>query len=415
MQTKLADFIKDSREGKQAQEIIAACVHCGFCNATCPTYQLLGDELDGPRGRIYQIKQVLEGNPVSHSTQLHLDRCLTCRSCESTCPSGVDYGHLLDIGRQLVDQQVPRPFAERLQRLALSQVLPRPWLFHPLLKTGQALRPLLPATLRTKLPASQKIGKLPQQKQSRQVLLLEGCVQPAMLPNINAATRRVLDAIGIQVLVAASAACCGALRHHLNAQAAALEDVKRNIDAWWPLLESQPSIEAIISTASGCGVMLKDYAHLLADDQKYAAKAQRISALSRDISEILPAHTAKLRALLANARSSQTALAQALAYHPPCTLQHGQRLKGQVENLMQELGFSVKNCADSHLCCGSAGTYSILQPALAKQLRDNKLKNLLPAQKIISANIGCQLHLQSGTEIPVQHWIEVLDAALHGD
>ncbi len=416
MQTTLADFIKDSREGKQAEEILRACVHCGFCNATCPTYQLLGDELDGPRGRIYQIKQVLEGHEVSRSTQLHLDRCLTCRNCETTCPSGVEYGKLLDIGRQVVEQKVPRPLGERLQRQLLAASLPRKWIFTPAVKMGQLIRPLLPLSLRSKLPARQFAGKWPQQQQARKVLLLDGCVQPALQPNINAATARVLNALGVQVLRAKKAGCCGALRHHLNAHQAALHDIRNNIDAWWDMLENEPRIEAIISTASGCGVMLKDYAHLLTHDTHYADKAKKISAMARDLSEILPQHTPKLRALLSNAKPQNTQKAtQELAYHPPCTLQHGQQLAGQVENLLADLGFKLKRCADSHLCCGSAGTYSILQAELANQLRDNKLKNLLPAEMIISANIGCQMHLQAGTETPVRHWIEVLDVALHAE
>ncbi|MBI3228923.1 MAG: glycolate oxidase subunit GlcF [Burkholderiales bacterium] len=408
MQTNLTAQFQASLEGQEAEQILRSCVHCGFCNATCPTYQLLGDELDGPRGRIYQIKQVLEGQEVTRSTQLHLDRCLTCRNCETTCPSGVEYSRLLDIGRKLVEERVPRPFAEQLQRSVLANTLPRRWIFTPAVKAGQLLRPLLPRNLQAKLPVRNTPSAWPKRSQARQMLLLEGCVQPALLPNVNAATARVLDALGVQVLRVAKAGCCGALRHHLNQQEAALDDARRNIDAWWPLLQQNQQIEAIISNASGCGVMLKDYGHLLRHDAAYSAKAQQIASLVRDLSEVLPAFTPKLKALLPTTPTLK------LAYHPPCTLQHGQQLKGQVETLMTALGFSLKHCADSHLCCGSAGTYSILQPQLATQLRDNKLKNLLPAEGIISANIGCQMHLQSGTEVPVRHWIEVLDAALHG-
>ena len=411
MQTNLADFIKDTEQGKQAEEILRACVHCGFCTATCPTYQLLGDELDGPRGRIYLIKQVLEGQPVSRSTQQHLDRCLSCRSCETTCPSGVEYGRLLDIGRQVVETRVKRPLLQGIARSILKESLPRAWIFTPAVKLGQALRPLLPNTLRKKLPAKQAAGLLPQTSHSRKMLLHDGCVQPALLPNINAATRRVLDQLGVQVVLAEKAACCGAIRFHLQDQAAALDDMRRNIDAWWPLLETE-QVEAIISTASGCGVMLKDYGHLLAHDAAYASKAARVAALSRDISEVLAQFSQPLQMKLSAKKQPQK-----LAYHPPCTLQHGQRLAGQVETLLAEIGMTVQRCQDSHLCCGSAGTYSLLQTDIAQQLRNNKLRHLqhLQPDTIITANLGCQMHLQSGTHIPVKHWIEVLDQALQSE
>ncbi|MBI3285900.1 MAG: glycolate oxidase subunit GlcF [Burkholderiales bacterium] len=406
MQTNLADFIKDSREGKEADHILRSCVHCGFCTATCPTYQLLGDELDGPRGRIYLIKQVLEGKPATLKTLQHLDRCLTCRNCETTCPSGVQYGRLVDIGRKLVEQQVQRPWSERLVRGALKTVLPRKWLFAPAMKAGQTLRPLLPQALQNKVPPAQAAGIWPQRRHARQMLLLDGCVQPSMAPNINAATARVLDALGVQLLVAAGAGCCGAIRYHLNQQEDGLDDMRRNIDAWWPAVEA--GAEAIVMTASGCGVTVKDYGHLLAHDTAYAAKAQRISALTRDLSEILPEFETTLVARLAGKTR------QRIAWHPPCTLQHGQQIRGKVEGLLRAVGVDVQLCADSHLCCGSAGTYSVLQPKLAYQLRDNKLNNLLATKpdRILSANIGCLTHLQSGTATPVQHWIELLDRAL---
>ncbi|MFC3109814.1 glycolate oxidase subunit GlcF [Undibacterium arcticum] len=410
MQTNLADFIKHTREGQEADAILRSCVHCGFCTATCPTYQLLGDELDGPRGRIYLIKQVLEGQPATRKTQLHLDRCLTCRNCETTCPSGVEYGRLLDIGRNIVEQQVDqqggRPLAQRLQRAVLKEVLPRRWLFSPALKTAQMLRWFLPESLLNKVPARQKSGRWPRREHARKMLLLDGCVQPAMAPNINAATARVLDALGVQLVVAPKAGCCGAIRFHLNDQDGALADMRRNIDAWWPLVEA--GVEAIVLTASGCGVTVKDYGHSLAADPAYAVKAQRISELSKDLSEVLPQFEAQL------AQKLKGRISKRVAWHPPCTLQHGQQIRGKVEGVLRAAGVDVKLCADSHLCCGSAGTYSVLQPELSYQLRDNKLANLLESKPdmIVSANIGCLTHLQSGTETPVKHWIELIDSAL---
>jgi len=406
MQTNLADFIKDTPEGQEADAILRKCVHCGFCTATCPTYQLLGDELDGPRGRIYLIKQVLEGKKATANTQLHLDRCLTCRSCETTCPSGVQYGRLVDIGRKVVDEQVPRAPVQRLTRMALKQVLPRKWLFNPAMKVGQLVRPLLPEALRNKVPARQDAGVWPKTSHARKMLLLDGCVQPAMAPNINAATARVLDALGVQLIVAPRAGCCGAIRHHLNDHDAAKDDMRRNIDAWWPAVEA--GAEAIVMTASGCGSMVKDYGHLLAHDPAYADKAARIAALTRDLSEILPEFQEILEKKLAGK------VVRRVAYHPPCTLQHGQQIRGKVEGVLRAIGVDVTLCADSHLCCGSAGTYSVLQPELSYQLRDNKLGNLLASspQEIVSANIGCLTHLQSGTTTPVRHWIELVDGAL---
>ena len=409
MQTKLADFIKNTPEGDEAEAILSKCVHCGFCNATCPTYQLLGDERDGPRGRIYLIKQVLEGKPVTLSTQSHLDRCLTCRNCETTCPSGVQYARLADIGRKVVEQRVTRPLAQRVARAALRQVLPRSWLFVPALRAGQLLRPLLPAALRAKVPARQDAGAAPPTPpiaHGRRMLLLDGCVQPGMAPNINAATARVLDALGVQLIVAPKAGCCGAIRYHLNEQEGGLDDMRRNIDAWWPQVEA--GVEAILMTASGCGATVKEYGHLLRHDPAYAAKAARVSALTRDLSEILPAFEAELRARLKGKIDTR------VAYHPPCTLQHGQQIRGKVEGLLRALGVDVRLCADSQLCCGSAGTYSLLQPELARRLRDDKLAKLAAtgAELIVSANIGCQSHLQAGTVTPVQHWIELIDHAL---
>ena len=407
MQTNLAPQYQNTPDGKEAEAILRKCVHCGFCTATCPTYQLLGDELDGPRGRIYLIKQVLEGATPTRSTQLHLDRCLTCRNCESTCPSGVEYGHLVDIGRKLVDAQVPRPASENALRWALKEGLNSP-VFAPAMALGQLVRPLLPASLKNKVPAKQATGKWPTRTHARKVLLLKGCVQPAMLPRIDAATARVLDAIGVQSVFAKAATCCGAVKFHLNDQEGGKTQMRANIDAWWPYLDGQNAVEAILVNASGCGVMVKDYGHVLQGDPAYAAKAERVSALAKDLSEWLPEFAEKLKGKLKTATPP-------VVFHPPCTLQHGQKLKGGVEHYLAQLGADVKPVLnESHLCCGSAGTYSVLQPELAYQLRDRKLGHLKDAQAqvILSANIGCITHLQSGTTTPVQHWVEWLDAQL---
>ena len=408
MQTNLAPEFKNTPEGLQAEAILRKCVHCGFCTATCPTYQLLGDELDGPRGRIYLIKQVLEGEAPTRKTQMHLDRCLTCRNCETTCPSGVQYGHLIDIGRKLVDERVARPASEKALRWALKEGLPSP-LFAPAMAVGQAVRGLLPAALKNKVPARQSAGVWPTQKHARKMLMLQGCVQPAMMPNINSATARVLDAAGIETLTAAKAGCCGAVKFHLNDQDGGKAEMRRNIDAWWPLLESEGNnIEAIILNASGCGVPVKEYGYILKDDPAYAAKAARISDLTRDLSELMPE-------LVGELQGKVNAQVAPMVFHPPCTLQHGQQLRGGVETLMHALGFKVTLASsESHLCCGSAGTYSVLQPELAYQLRDRKLGKLQASapEVILSANIGCITHLQSGTATPVRHWIEVIDAAL---
>ncbi len=406
MQTNLSEEFKGTADGEEAESILRKCVHCGFCNATCPTYQLLGDELDGPRGRIYLIKQLLEGGEVTRSTQQHLDRCLTCLNCETTCPSGVEYGHLVEIGRHLTEERVSRSAGERVSRWLLKEGLTSP-LFAPALKAGQALRRWLPRPLRNKVPSP--AGREPRStawpEHARKVLLLGGCVQPAMRPEIHAATVRVLDAAGIQTLHAAGEGCCGALRTHLNDRDGGLADMRRNIDAWWPLV-SQDTVEAIVVDASGCSQMIKEYAHALRRAPEYAQKAARISTVTRDLSEMLPD---LVRAL----KDRVQAGGKRLAFHAPCTLQHGQELRG-VESQLTALGFDVQVPAESHLCCGSAGTYSVLQPELATRLRDRKLENLHPlgAECIVSANIGCIQHLQSGTKVPVRHWIEALDAAL---
>lgn len=406
MQTKLAPRYRDTETGREAESILRNCVHCGFCTATCPTYQLLGDELDGPRGRIYLIKQVLEGQVPTRATQLHLDRCLTCRNCESTCPSGVQYGHLLEIGRQEVEAQVPRPMSERLARRVLKTGMLSS-AFGPAMKLGQLMRDLLPISVQAKVPAARSTGRWPERQHARKVLLLAGCVQPAMMPSINFSTARVLDAVGIQTLVVPEAGCCGAVRYHLNDHEGGLDDMRHNIDAWWPFLEAG-HVEAIVMNASGCGAMVKDYGYTLRNDPAYAEKARRVSELTRDVSELLPDIAPSLKGRIAP-------IAGRVAWHPPCTLQHAQKIRGVVEQCMGDLGFDVRAPAcEPHLCCGSAGTYSVLQPELAHRLRDRKLEALQAGapRAIASANIGCITHLQSGTDLPVRHWIELLDEAL---
>ena len=410
MQTALAPEYQGTELGREAEAILRKCVHCGFCTATCPTYQLLGDERDSPRGRIYLIKQVLEGHAPTRETQLHLDRCLTCLNCETTCPSGVQYGHLIDIGRQVVEARVARPPAEARTRALLRRGLGSP-LFGPAMRLGQAVRGLLPATLRAKVPERRPAGAWPRRAQARKVLLLEGCVQPSMAPGINAATARVLDAAGIECVLARGQGCCGAVKYHLADGAGGLAQMRANVDAWWPHIE-RGTVEAIVINASGCGAMVKDYGHLLRHEPRYAERAARVSALTRDVSELLPELVAALRGRVRPP-------AEVLAWHAPCSLQHGQQLRGGVEQHLGELGFKLRPAAqEAHLCCGSAGTYSVLQPELSLQLRERKLGHLLgeraaehPAA-ILSANIGCITHLQAGTEVPVRHWIELLDEAL---
>jgi len=406
METHLVDWFKDTPDGKEADGILRSCVHCGFCTATCPTYQLIGDENDGPRGRIYLMKQVMEGAQPTVATMTHLDRCLTCRSCETTCPSGVRYGHLVDIGRRLVEEQVKRPLAQRAIRAALREGLTRRWLFDTAMHAARWIRPLLPEALRAKVPRARDPGPWPVEARRIKVLLLNSCTQTAMMPAIDRATARVLDRVGVQVIIAPDSGCCGAIRHHLSDYQGAIADARRNIDAWLPHLEA--GADAIVMNASGCGVMVKDYAHLLRDDPVYRDRAERISARTFDLIEWLTPRIAALPPRVLEAPAPR------VAFHPPCTLQHGQKLQGEIERLLSAWGAQVLPVPDSHSCCGSAGTYSVLQPALSKQLRDRKLDALQSGhpEVILSANMGCLAHLGSGTATPVLHWIEWLDERL---
>jgi glycolate oxidase iron-sulfur subunit len=405
MQTNLSDAAKTLARADEAEHILRSCVHCGFCNATCPTYQLLGNELDSPRGRIYLIKQLLEGEPVTQKTQLHLDRCLSCRNCETTCPSGVTYHALLDIGRAELERRIERPLSERVLREGLRRAIPHPAVFDALLKTGRAMRPLLPAALGRKIPKQSSRAKTrPAPRHPRKMLMLEGCVQPALSPNTNAAAARVLDRLGISIVNARQAGCCGATDYHLNAQEAGLARARRNIDAWWPAIEA--GAETIVQTASGCGAFIKEYGHLLRDDPRYASKAQRVSELARDLVEVLANEPlGQLQAGL----PGQTQ--QRIAFHCPCTLQHAQKLGGAVESILQQLGFDLTAVPDAHLCCGSAGTYSITQPELAQRLRNNRLDALESGkpEMIVTANIGCQVHMDGAGRTPVLHWIELVE------
>jgi glycolate oxidase iron-sulfur subunit len=398
MQTELADFIRNTPEGEEAQAILRKCVHCGFCTATCPTYQVLGDDLDSPRGRIYLMKRALEGAPVTDKTRLHLDRCLTCRACETTCPSGVRYGRLVDIGRAVVESRTRREPLERARRALLARTLPRPRLFAAGLALGRLARPLLPAALRSKVPLRVTPPAWPPPRHARKMLALAGCVQSSLAPSINAAAARVLDRAGISLIEAQGAGCCGALRFHLNYQDEGRDDMRALIDAWWPYVE-RGEVEALVMTASGCGVTVKEYGHYLAGDERYREKAARISALTRDLCEVVTPDM-----LHGEARGK-------VAFQSPCTLQHGQQLRGKVEALLRAAGFELTPVADAHLCCGSAGTYSILQPRIAAELRARKLAALEAGQPeaIATANIGCLSHLQGASVRPVKHWIELLD------
>lgn len=402
MQTRLDPQFQHTAEGLEAEQILRNCVHCGFCTATCPTYQLTGDELDSPRGRIYLLKQLLEGNEVSANSQHHLDRCLTCRACETTCPSGVRYGRLADIGRHLIEQRVQRTRIDTFKRWIVRKLIPYPKRFGFLLRLGQWFRPVLPSAIRAKVPPPQKAGVWPTARHSRTMVALGGCVQSSATPVTNAAAARVLDKIGIQLIEVNQSGCCGAVDYHLSAHSTAMSRIKATIDTCWPAIEA--GAEAILMTASGCGLMVRDYAELLKDDPDYAHKAKKLSDITRDLSEVL-------------ASEDLSALGKGkgrVAWHSPCTLQHGQQITGQVERILSRCGFELTDVADSHLCCGSAGTYSLLQPDLSNKLLKRKLASLEKGKPevIVSANIGCQMHLGSASSIPVRHWIELLDDLL---
>ena len=393
MQTQLADFIRDTPEGREAEAILRKCVHCGFCTATCPSYQVLGDDLDSPRGRIYLMKRALEGAPVTDKTRLHLDRCLTCRACETTCPSGVRYGRLVDIGRAYVEKQTRRTPGDRLYRALLSFGLPRPTLFGAALRLGR---------LFGLQPKARPAGAWPAARHARRMIALRGCVQPSLAPSINAAAARVLDRAGISLLEVPGSGCCGGVRFHLNDQEAGRDDMRALIDAWWPLVAGRET-EAIVATASGCGVTIKEYPHLLALDQNYRGKAERVAELTRDLSEVI-----KPEDLPQGAKRGR------VAFQSPCSLQHGQQIRGKVEALLARVGYGLTPVRDAHLCCGSAGTYSLLQPEIAGELRTRKLASLQQGapQAIATANIGCLAHLQAASATPVRHWIELVDEAL---
>ncbi len=398
MQTNIPKEILNTYAGQSADKILRNCVHCGFCMATCPTYQILGNELDSPRGRIYLIKQMLEGKAPTRKTLSHLDRCLSCRSCESTCPSGVKYTQLLDIGRKIAEDNTQRTIPDKIQREVLHWILSKPSRFNFLFKLAARFNPLLPEKIRLSL--SKPINNTREiKKHSRKVLLLQGCVQPTLQPNINLATEKVLDKIGIEVTSLKETECCGAISHHLNKHEQAQATFRQNIDAWWPYINDD--YEAIVSNASGCGVTLKDYAIYLEHDPEYADKAKKISKLVKDVSELISDKD------LGNLKITKQ---PKVAFHPPCTLQHGLRLVPTVEKILIQLGFQLVPVADSHLCCGSAGTYSLLQPKLSRQLKQHKLTNLTvhSPEYILTANIGCQHHLQQGNPIPVRHWIELV-------
>lgn len=407
METRLASWIAGTAAGNEADAILRSCVHCGFCLATCPTYQLLGDELDSPRGRIYQIKQTLEGVPPTRETQIHLDRCLTCRSCETTCPSGVNYGHLVDIGRAIVSERVQRPVGERFARWLIRESVTRPKLFALAVRIGRLFAWALPRPMRDKLTRGAHPGELPRRSHPRKVLLLNSCVQTALAPAIDAATARVLDAVGIECVTARESGCCGALRHHMDDASGSVAEFRRNIDAWWPMLEAG-EVEAIVINASGCAAQVKEYGRLLANDVQYAQKALRISAATRDLSQFLPPLAGPLRSRISAPGSAR------VAFHPPCTLQHGMRVRGVVEELLASFGAQLTAVPDAHLCCGSAGSYSLLQPELARELRTRKAAalSLGNPEVVLSANIGCIQHLQGAVPVPVRHWIEWLDEQL---
>jgi glycolate oxidase iron-sulfur subunit len=405
MQTAIAAEFLATPEGREADAILRRCVHCGFCNATCPTYQLLGDELDGPRGRIYLVKQILEKASAVDAARMHLDRCLTCRSCETTCPSGVTYARLADIGRGLVESQTSRPTVERLMRALLRFALPRRVLFATLLKVGRLARPLLPKRLKAAIPALTPAGDWPAARHADRVLAFDGCVQAAIAPRINAALARVLDRAGTSLVSDPGVGCCGAIDWHLGAHQKARARMQHVIDVWCEALDR--NIRAIAVTASGCAAMIKEYPQIFADDPRYASKAQRVADAVRDPAELIGVEIVAAWPKRATAR---------IAFHAPCTLTHALKAASGPERLLAAAGYDLTPVRDAHLCCGSAGTYSILQPRIARALRRNKVAALEAASPdgIATANIGCLVHLAAGSARPVCHWIVLLDEAIDG-
>ncbi|PLW82643.1 glycolate oxidase iron-sulfur subunit [Kineobactrum sediminis] len=402
MHVDLHPDLADSIAAKGARDLLSACVHCGFCLETCPTYLETRDERDSPRGRIYLVRQLLETGTASATTRHHLDRCLTCRSCETTCPSGVKYAQLAELGQHLTEQAAPRPRPMRLYRWLLRETISRPRLFALLLGVGQRLRPLVPGPLRLQIPRRQQRLPVPATSRPRTMLVLEGCVQAAATPNTNDAARRVLDQLGISLQAAPRSGCCGAVQQHLGNETGALANLRHNIDAWWPHIEA--GAEAIVSSASGCGAMLADYGRLLADDPAYAVKARRVSELACDLGQVLERED--LSSLRPDTGCGKVAV------HTPCSLQHALREPTLVATVLRRAGFSLADTREDHLCCGSAGTYSLLQPALSDSLRRRKIRALSGDQPAIiaTANIGCQLQLATAA-VPVVHWIELLDPA----
>ena len=400
MQTNLAPKFQQGRHAEAIETILRKCVHCGFCNATCPTYQIRGDELDGPRGRIYQMKQFFEGEPANPEMLKHLDRCLTCHACETTCPSGVIYTHLLEIGKTSIERELPRPWWDRARRWGIVRFINSGWLFALAVKIGQTFVPILPAKLRASVPARQTPVDRINAQHSRKVLMLGGCVQPTLAPNTNARASNLLNKFGIEVIELPENLCCGAAALHTSEPEYGMRQVKRLIDSWWPHIEA--GAEAIVVTATGCGVTVKDYEHLLADDADYVAKAKKVSLLYRDLTELVEAEI--------EAMDPVEMPAKRVAVHTPCSMQHGLGITNRVETLLAKAGYEICAVAEGHLCCGSSGTYSMLQPVLGTQLRTNKIRALSINQPdiIATANIGCQMHLAQDNNLPVVHWIELL-------